>query len=51
VVSTIVVSLVVLGLVVLAAMVMRSPEGFEDEQGYHPGKPAEHPLPSSDHGR
>ncbi len=46
VVSAIAVSLVVLGLVVLLVMVVRSPEGFEDDQGYHRGKPADHPLPS-----
>jgi len=51
VVSAIVVSLVVLGIVVVLVMVLRSPEGYEDAEGYHPGKPAEHPQPASDHSR
>ncbi len=38
VVSVIVVSLVVLGIVVVLVMVARSPEGFEDPVGYHPGR-------------
>ena len=51
VVSAIAVSLVVLGIVVVLVMVLRSPEGYEDAEGYHPGKPAEHPQPASDHSR
>ena len=46
VVSAVVVSFVVLGIVVVLVMVARSPEGFEDEVGYHTSREEqEHPQP------
>ena len=47
VVSAVFFSLVALGIIVVLVMVARSPEGFENEGGYHSGRdPQEHPEPN-----